>query len=83
MFSTLVLILIAIFIYFEKDLLKKLAQLVIFGGGLSNLIDRFAVGCVRDFIVVGSFPAFNIADIAITIGALSLVLSLFKNRLRK
>jgi len=83
MLSILVLILIAVFVYFEKDFLRKLSLLAIFGGGLSNLIDRFVVGCVRDFIAIGLFPAFNIADIAITIGALSLVLSLFKNRHHK
>lgn len=78
--SIMVLILIAFFVYFEKDFLRKLALLAILSGGLSNLIDRFAVDCVRDFIAVGPFPAFNIADVAITIGALGLVLSIFKNR---
>lgn len=41
---------------------------LIVGGSLGNLIDRFRLGHVVDFIAFGSFPRFNIADSAITVG---------------
>lgn len=50
------------------------ALALIMGGALGNLVDRVAYGHVIDFLDfywrgVGHFPAFNIADTAITIGA--------------
>ena len=39
-----------------------------FGGAIGNLIDRLFVGHVTDFISVGNFAVFNIADASITIG---------------
>jgi signal peptidase II len=54
---------------------------LILGGAIGNLIDRVYLGHVIDFIQVwlGSYPwpAFNIADAAISIGAVLLVLSSF------
>jgi signal peptidase II len=44
------------------------------GGALGNLIDRLTAGEVTDYIDVGSWPAFNLADVAITCGVLLLVL---------
>lgn len=44
------------------------------GGALGNLIDRLAAGEVTDYIDIGSWPAFNLADVAITIGVLLMVL---------
>lgn len=41
---------------------------LILGGAISNIIDRVIRGAVVDFIGVGSFPVFNIADICIVIG---------------
>lgn len=38
------------------------------GGALGNLADRVFAGEVTDYIAVGSWPAFNVADIAITCG---------------
>ena len=37
-------------------------------GGISNMIDRFALGFVTDMISCGSFAVFNIADIGVTCG---------------
>jgi signal peptidase II len=39
----------------------------IIGGAIGNFFDRIAYGHVIDFISVGRFPVFNIADIAITV----------------
>ncbi|MCR5084624.1 MAG: signal peptidase II [Succinivibrionaceae bacterium] len=55
------------------------------GGALGNLIDRLALGHVVDFLLfylrtdsgVWSYPAFNVADIAVCVGAGLLVLSSF------
>jgi signal peptidase II len=44
------------------------------GGALGNLIDRLAAGEVTDYIDIGSWPPFNLADVAITIGVVLMVL---------
>ena len=41
---------------------------VVLGGTVGNLIDRLSLGYVTDFILVGNFPAFNVADSSITSG---------------
>jgi signal peptidase II len=43
------------------------------GGALGNLIDRVANGAVTDFIKLPHWPAFNVADMAITFGVLALL----------
>ncbi|MGN1098192.1 MAG: signal peptidase II [Clostridia bacterium] len=49
---------------------------LIAAGGIGNLIDRVALGYVRDFIDVTftRFPVFNIADCGVTVGAIMLAL---------
>ena len=44
------------------------------GGALGNLADRLRDGAVTDFIDPPLWPSFNVADIAITLGALTLAL---------
>lgn len=44
------------------------------GGALGNLADRIRADEVTDYIDIGSWPAFNLADIAITCGVILLVL---------
>ena len=44
------------------------------GGALGNLIDRIRADAVTDFIHVGSWPDFNLADVAISAGVILLVL---------
>jgi len=57
---------------------------LIIGGALGNLIDRTRFGHVTDFIEVywhdWSFPAFNVADSAICVGAFLLILFGFAGR---
>jgi signal peptidase II len=43
------------------------------GGALGNLIDRVRLGHVIDFLSVGPWPNFNVADSAITVGVLVLI----------
>ena len=45
-----------------------------FGGAAGNLIDRLRFGYVEDFLELPRWPVFNVADSAITVGALLLVL---------
>jgi signal peptidase II len=58
-----------------------LAIALILGGAVGNLIDRVALGYVVDFIHVyynnSHFPAFNIADSAITLGTILLLIDTF------
>ncbi len=63
----------------QKDKLMILAYSFILGGALSNLWDRFVYDGVIDFINLKIWPVFNIADGAITIGALIIVYSIFKD----
>jgi signal peptidase II len=50
-----------------------LAVGLVAGGAIGNLADRIRADAVTDFIVVGSWPAFNLADVSITCGVLLLV----------
>ena len=62
-----------------EDRLTSLSLSLILGGAIGNLIDRVLYGHVIDYIQVwlGSypFPAFNIADAAISVGAVLLIAS--------
>lgn len=64
-----------------EDTLTAVSLSLILGGAIGNLIDRIYLGHVIDYIQVwlGSypFPAFNIADAAISVGAVLLILSSF------
>jgi signal peptidase II len=44
------------------------------GGAIGNLVDRIRVGAVTDYVDVLSWPPFNLADVAISVGVLLLVL---------
>lgn len=45
------------------------------GGALGNLADRIRAEAVTDYIAIGSWPAFNLADVAVTAGVLLLAFS--------
>ncbi len=63
--------------FFPSDnLLGKSALGLILGGTIGNLIDRLRFGGVTDFISIGIWPAFNIADSAIVVGAILFAYSL-------
>ena len=70
----------------SKDLLEKWGLFIIISGALSNIIDRIINGYVIDFIYlhISNFywPAFNFADIYISIGILMVIINIinkFKN----
>ncbi|MCB0862931.1 MAG: signal peptidase II [Solirubrobacterales bacterium] len=49
---------------------------LILGGAAGNLIDRVRIGHVTDFILLPNWPAFNLADSAITVGVILLAVAL-------
>lgn len=71
----------------EFGRLGNFAASMIIGGALGNVIDRFVHGKVVDFILVyyqdWYYPAFNIADSFICVGAVLLVIDGIKNNKNK
>jgi signal peptidase II len=57
---------------------------LILGGALGNLADRIRLGSVVDFLDfhfgARHWPAFNVADIAITVGAFAVIISMYRKR---
>lgn len=51
----------------------------VLGGAIGNLIDRLRIGYVIDFIAVGTWPKFNVADAAITTGVATMVIILLRD----
>ena len=88
LFIGLALAICAFILHWLRDLprqarLLPLALSLIIGGAVGNVIDRVRIGAVVDFIDfhVGDWhwPAFNVADSAICIGAALLVLGMFRS----
>ncbi|GAB4431055.1 MAG: signal peptidase II [Chloroflexi bacterium OHK40] len=81
------LLIVAGAIYFYATQLpnhRRVIQLImglIMGGAFGNIIDRLRLGYVVDFIQVGWFPIFNLADSAITVGAALLMLQFLRDEL--
>jgi signal peptidase II len=68
--------LVALLVFFHRHRDRPLVWLptgLLIGGATGNLIDRTREGAVTDFIDLPLWPAFNVADIAITFGVLSLL----------
>jgi len=89
--SGLVLVFVASALFGRRSTLSgaaaRFALSLILGGALGNLYDRVIHGTVTDFIEVyhGSwaFPAFNVADSAITVGAILLLADLLRPHRRQ
>ena len=69
-------------VYRQQPLLSWALSLIL-GGAIGNLLDRAAQGYVVDFLVFYYdrfyFPAFNLADAAIFVGAVLLIVDMFIN----
>ena len=61
----------------ENDWFLKVALSMQFGGAVGNLIDRFTIGHVTDFISVGNFAVFNIADASVSVGVAVMIIGLW------
>ena len=84
-FVTLVIILILFFWFFKTIILyQKVALIFIISGAIGNLIDRFTYKAVIDFIDFhinnAHWPAFNLSDTYITIGAFIYLISIFDSK---
>jgi signal peptidase II len=66
-------LLVAYFAFRPQRPLAWLPTGLLLGGAGGNMLDRLRDGAVTDFIDVPWWPAFNLADVAITLGVLSLL----------
>lgn len=81
-FTVLAFIVIAAIIYYyphveNTDWSLRLAMSMQLGGATGNLIDRLRLGHVTDFLSIGSFPVFNVADASISVGAVVLLVGVW------
>ena len=80
-FILISLIALVFFIYLFKKNSGYWPQLSLIGGGIvGNLIDRITLGYVIDFLELKFWPIFNIADSAITLGVIWLIIASMKNK---
>ncbi len=75
--TALVIAALAVWLWRAPEPRVRLALGLVLGGALGNLVDRLRFGAVLDFLDLHAFgyhwPAFNVADAAITVGAAVLV----------
>ena len=68
--------LLALVLYFARHAARPLMWLpvgMLLGGALGNIVDRIREGAVTDFLKLPAWPAFNLADVAITFGVITLI----------
>ncbi|WP_238613254.1 signal peptidase II [Candidatus Oscillochloris fontis] len=84
-FTSLLIIAAAIYFYRtqlpNQSFFVQLIMGLIMGGAFGNLIDRVRIGYVVDFIQIGWFPIFNLADCAISVGAFLLIIQFIREEL--
>ena len=72
---------IAILYYFPRvprnEWLIRITMTMMLGGAVGNLIDRLTIGTVTDFVSVGTFAVFNVADASISVGTAIMVLAVW------
>lgn len=85
MIASLILIYVICSKRWLKIKLEKISLGLLLGGTVANAIDRLIFGGVRDFIYLKfiNFAIFNVADMAITIGAILFCVSIIFLRDRK
>jgi signal peptidase II len=80
--TTLVVALVAfallvLMLWFVRHATRPLVWLpvgLLLGGALGNIVDRIREGAVTDFLKLPGWPAFNLADVSITVGVIALIL---------
>jgi signal peptidase II len=82
--SAIGLIILAIIAFLIKSIRNQENKLFITGlsliltGAISNLIDRLQFGYVIDYLYLKHFTVFNLADVCISLGAIFILISLYK-----
>jgi signal peptidase II len=88
-FSILAVIVACLILYYyprasRQEWWMRLALILQFSGAIGNLIDRLTIKHVTDFISLGGFAIFNVADSSISVGVAVLVLGIWlKERAQK
>lgn len=83
MVFTILAIIVSIVILFyypqiaKEDWPMRVALSMQLGGAIGNLIDRITIGSVTDFISIGNFPVFNVADASISTGVVVLLIGMW------
>ncbi|MEK6946098.1 MAG: signal peptidase II [Nanoarchaeota archaeon] len=82
-FIILLIIVIGMIIYYIKNIkenekLMQLAVGLLLGGTVGNLIDRVLIGAVTDFLDFRIWPVFNVADSAVSVSVVLLIVLLWK-----
>ena len=76
-----ILVVMAILYYYPRvepnDWTLRLAMGLQLGGAAGNLVDRLILHRVTDFIAIGTFPVFNVADASISVGVAVLLLGVW------
>ena len=81
-FTVLAFVVVAAIIYYYPQISTvdwplRLAMSMQMGGAIGNLLDRLTIGHVTDFISVGKFPVFNVADSSISVGCVVLLVGVW------
>lgn len=81
-FTVLAFIVVGLILFYYPQVEKadwslRLAMSMQLGGAIGNLIDRLTIGHVTDFISIGNFAVFNVADASISVGAAVLFLGVW------
>lgn len=78
---TISFILLLLYLFFSSHrypFVYYLGLILSLGGGMSNLVDRFNFGFVRDFISISILPIFNLADVSIVIGVILIIIGVLR-----
>jgi len=81
-FTVLAFLVVGLILYYypqveHADWSLRFAMSMQLGGAIGNLADRLTIGHVTDFISVGTFAVFNVADASISVGAAVLFLGVW------
>jgi signal peptidase II len=77
-FVIIAIILIILIIKLKDSFSNKYVISLLLAGAFGNLVDRIIFGYVRDFISIGFWPTFNIADSVTVIGVILILIQILK-----
>jgi signal peptidase II len=84
-FSAVAALVLLVVLFFARraSVMTRISLGMVLGGAVGNLIDRIRYGAVVDFIDIGissqvRWPSFNVADVAITLGVIMLIVTTLK-----